>query len=113
MGTVNAFAGGGSALENLIKDMDPSKKPYYCDNETHAFEYSASFNYETPECQYVVPEQLVTKGNSQVSIASHARAAAARTLPRAHPGRVEPPRSLCAGANRDGIPRKPIFWVAV
>jgi hypothetical protein len=32
--------------------------------------YSASYNYSTPECRYVVPEQLVVKGKGQVQFAT-------------------------------------------
>ena len=37
-----------------------------CNNASHAFQYDPAFNYTTPECRYVVPEQLVVKGTQQV-----------------------------------------------
>jgi hypothetical protein len=70
MGTVNAYAGGGSDYNSLIKGLKTSNLPAYCDAEGHSFTYSDAFDYKTPECLYVVPEQLVTKGNSQVQVAT-------------------------------------------
>ena len=66
LGTVNAFA--GATIDNtgdpplFTQPLEQVSALPYCVNESHAFKYSVQFNYDTPECRYVVPEQLVVKG---------------------------------------------------
>ena len=75
MGTVNAFAGADyTTSPNVSAWMKEVQKPEselsYCNNESHAFKSSAAFDYEKPECQFVVPEELVQKGKGQVQVAT-------------------------------------------
>ena len=72
MGTVNAFGGAdlseGSAWLAEVKRSQADLP--YCLNEAHAYEYSNQFNYSTPQCRFVVPEELVTKGKGQLQVAT-------------------------------------------
>lgn len=66
LGTVNAFGGPGQASTAYSKVVADINALPQCNNNTHAFQYDPIFNYTTPECRYVVPEQLVVKGTQQV-----------------------------------------------
>jgi hypothetical protein len=69
LGTVNAYAGAGADFMHVGQlTTDAIGALPYCNNETHAYRLSAMYNYDMPECKYVIPEQLVSKGNGQVSI---------------------------------------------
>ena len=72
LGTVNAFA--GATIDNtgdpplFTQPLEQVSALPYCVNESHAFKYNTQFNYTTPECRYVVPEQLVVKGKGAVDM---------------------------------------------
>ena len=40
----------------------------HCSNPSHSFVYSSSFVYEAPECRFIPPYQLITKGFSSVGV---------------------------------------------
>lgn len=71
MGTINAF-GYGDFLEGSDWRQDMESRDVtattYCNNESHAFMESPFFNYTTPECEFIVPTQLVQKDKGQVQI---------------------------------------------
>ena len=68
LGTVNAYGSEGASMKSIYSQAAPlTDKVIYCGNESYAFEDSASFNYTVPDCRYVIPEQLVTKGESSVT----------------------------------------------
>jgi len=46
----------------------PESNYTYCNNEQHAFMESTGFNYTMPQCQFIIPEQLVIKGKGQVQV---------------------------------------------
>ena len=65
--TVNAWASRGDSYSMYEQANYDQAFPKQCDDPAD-FYYSKDFVYNSPVCLYVVPEQLVTKGVSSVSL---------------------------------------------
>ena len=69
MGTVNAYAEPGTQPSMVVDDYPGTYD--YCSNPSHAFAYSATFQYQAPDCLFVPAYQLIQKGVGRVDITSH------------------------------------------
>jgi len=66
LNVVNAYGGAGDNSFFLNAMSASGRKATYCNNESHAFKYSDWYNYTTPDCHFVIPEQLIAKGRDRV-----------------------------------------------